>query len=127
MENYWELTLQTIFAFSVLSIVIERALYQLFNMKIWDKFEICMDKLVGSDSVDLKPWISIIICSSVVFKLKLDMIATLFNKDAYTSNMILTGLFLSGGSTTVYEFLKNIKQIRELKLESTKSVINKEE
>jgi len=122
MSEYWESTLQTLFAFMVLSVVIERALYQIFNMAMWQKIEDFIDSL-SSNVLDLKPWVSIGICSSIVFKLKLDMIATLFDKTPDTPTMMLTGLFLSGGSTTVYEFLKTMKQIREIKVENTRNTI----
>ena len=123
MENWWETVFQLLFAFGTLSIIIERSLYQIFNTKTWERIEKHIDERYGEDIIDLKPFVSIIICISVVFRMDLDMIAQLFNKDCNTSTLILTGLFLSGGSTTVYETLKRYKEMRDMKMESAKNTL----
>ncbi len=120
-EEYWVNFAGIVVAFSVLALVIERGLYQVFDSKLWAKIEASIDQQAGGDFFDLKPWLSIVISEIIVFNFKLDMISMLFNFDqpAHIS-MFVTGLFVAGGSTSIYKFFK---QARELKQAINKQAI----
>jgi len=113
-QDYWENFVAIITAFAVLAMIIERALYQIFDTKLWKKVEQTMDKQVGGDYMDLKPWISVLVCLILVFRLKLDMVATIYKADRYhTISLVITGLFLAGGSTGIYKFFKRARELKE--------------
>jgi len=96
----WEALLSTLVIFAFLALIIERALYQIFDSKLWQKFEEAINQQTGSDFLDLKPWIAAAVSILVVIQLQLDMIAQIYQKvKPSLSTMILTGLFISGGST----------------------------
>lgn len=119
-SDYWTNLMKIVIAFAVLAFIIERALYQIFDSKAWQSFENYIDKKFSKDALDLKPWISVIMSLFVVFQTNLDMIAVLFAKDPTWSTLIITGLFLSGGSTGVYKFLKQLRQLKSHKIEKIK-------
>ncbi len=114
-QNYWENFIAVLLAFAVLSLIIERALYQIFDSKIWkDYLEKRINDQLGADFFDIKPWISVAVSVSVVFKFKLDMIAVLFEKtEPKFLSMLITGFFIAGGSTGVYKFFKQLRKLRE--------------
>jgi hypothetical protein len=100
--------------FAFLALIIERALYQIFDSKLWKKFEETINQQTGSDFLDLKPWISVAVSIWVVIQLKLDMIAQIYQKaEPSLSTMILTGLFIAGGSTGIYKFFKRARKLKE--------------
>jgi len=101
-------------AFAILALPIERALYQIFHAKIWKWIEVNLDRQIGGDFLDLKPWISTAVSIAIVFQFNLDMIEAIFNStEAHPLSMIVTGLFISGGSTGVYKFFKRARQIKD--------------
>jgi len=123
-ENYWENTIAILLAFAILALIIERALYQIFDLKLWQAFEDGLDKQVGGDFLDLKPWISVAVSMIIVFNLNLDMIAMIFEKkEPLTISLILSGLFIAGGSTGIYKFFKRARKLKEVAL---KEKINEE-
>jgi len=110
----WENLLNVLAIFAFLALVIERALYQIFDSRLWLKFEEVMKKQTGSDYLDLKPYISAGISIWIVFQLKLDMIAQVYQRtEPSASTMILTGLFIAGGSTGIYKFFKRARKLKE--------------
>jgi hypothetical protein len=110
----WEALLSTLVIFAFLALIIERALYQIFDSKLWKKFEETINQQTGSDFLDLKPWISVAVSIWVVIQLKLDMIAQIYQKaEPSLSTMILTGLFIAGGSTGIYKFFKRARKLKE--------------
>ena len=112
--NYWENLVAVLFAYAVLALIIERALYQVFDTKLWQKIEEALDKQAGGDFLDLKPWISVVVSLAIVFKYKLDMIAIVYGADsARIHSMIITGLFIAGGSTGIYKFFKRARKLKE--------------
>lgn len=112
--DYWENLLAVFFAFAVLALVIERALYQVFDTKDWKSFEVWIARQAGGDFLDLKPWISVAVSMVIVFQFRLDMIGMLFSADgARTVSLALTGLFVAGGSTGVYKFFRRARKLRE--------------
>ncbi len=112
--DYWENFLAVMLAFAVLALIIERALYQIFDAKVWAKVEAFLDEQAGGDHADLKPWISTAISLAIVFTLKLDMIAMIFSADAPRNlSMFVTGLFIAGGSTGVYKFFRRARKLRD--------------
>jgi hypothetical protein len=113
-SNFFESAVMIVFYFAFLAIIIERSLYQIFDSKVWNYVEKKVDELVGDDSFDLKPWISIVVSIIVVFSMELDMVSMIFDKPETTPlTLIITGLFISGGSTGVYKFLKRVRELRE--------------
>ncbi len=112
--EYWENFIAVLLAFSVLSLIIERALYQIFDSKVWDFIEKHLDKQIGEDFLDIKPWIASLLSVAIVFKLDLDMIAMIFNinKPSFIS-MVVTGLFVAGGSTGIFKFFKRARKLKE--------------
>jgi hypothetical protein len=113
-SDYWTNFCAMIAAFAFLALLIERALYQVFDSSTWEWFEKKLDEQVGGDYFDLKPWISAFVSIAIVFKFKLDMVAVIFNKpDAHVMSMVVTGLFISGGSTGVYKFFRRARQLKD--------------
>ena len=51
----WEALLSTLVIFAFLALIIERALYQIFDSKLWKRFEETINHQTGSDFLDLKP------------------------------------------------------------------------
>ena len=110
----WEALLSTLVIFAFLALIIERALYQIFDSKLWQKFEEAINQQTGGDFLDLKPWIAAAVSIWVVIQLQLDMIAQIYQKAKPSlSTMILTGLFISGGSTGIYKFFKRARKLKE--------------
>jgi len=122
--TFWEQLFVFIVAFSIIALIMERALYQIFDTKIWALLENGIDKQMGNDFLDLKPIISITIAILITFNFKLDMIAFILKKDPENFSMVLTALFLSGGTTGIYKFLKNLRKLRQATLE-TKIAVKK--
>jgi hypothetical protein len=112
--DYWTNFSAMVVAFAFLALLIERALYQVFDSNAWEWLEKSLDKQVGGDYLDLKPWISVAVSIAIVFKFRLDMVAVIFGKpDAHVLSMLVTGLFVSGGSTGVYKFFKRARQLKD--------------
>ena len=64
--------------------------------------------------MDLKPWISVLVSSVVVFRLNPDIVAMIYNADrSHTISLVVTGLFLAGGSTGIYKFFKRSRELKE--------------
>jgi hypothetical protein len=113
-SDYWENLVAIVVAFSVLALIIERGLYQIFDSKLWVKVEETMDRQTGGDFMDLKPWISVIISELIVFTFKLDMISMLFKiTKTHTISLFITGLFIAGGSTSIYKFFRRARELKE--------------
>jgi hypothetical protein len=112
--EYWENFVAIIAAFAVLALIIERALYQIFDTKLWKKIENSLDEQAGGDYFDLKPWISAIVSIVIVYRLNLDMVAMIYKADrTHNISLIVTGLFLAGGSTGIYKFFKRARKLKE--------------
>jgi len=113
-QDYWENFIAIIMAFAVLALIIERALYQIFDTKLWKKIEAILDKQTGYEGFDVKPWISTLVSIIVVYRLNLDMVAMIYDVDRpHNISLILTGLFLAGGSTGIYKFFKKARELRK--------------
>jgi len=113
-QDYWENFIAIILAFAMLALIIERALYQIFDTKLWLKIEEILDKQTGYEGFDLKPWISSLVSIIVVYRLNLDMIAMIYDSDkSHNISLVITGLFLAGGSTGIYKFFKRAREIRQ--------------
>ncbi|MYH29460.1 MAG: hypothetical protein F4137_11520 [Acidobacteria bacterium] len=112
--DYWENLLGVLLAFALLALTIERALYQVFDSKLWRFIEKWIDDQVGGDFADLKPWISVGVSVAIAFRLQVDFIAVVLRRpDVEIMSMVLTGLFLAGGSTGIYKFLKRARKIKD--------------
>ena len=113
-QDYWENFVAIIMAFAVLALIIERALYQIFDTKLWKKIEKSLDRQAGGDYLDLKPWISVIVSIIIVYRLNLDMVAMIYEVNhSHNISLIVTGLFLAGGSTGIYKFFKRARKLKE--------------
>ena len=101
-------------AFVILSLMIERALYQVFQTKLWKHAEAKFNGFIGGDYADLKPWVSIAVCVYITYTMKLDLPAFLFEhiRRPSVARMVLTGLFLSGGSTAIMWIFKRAGQVK---------------
>jgi len=111
----FETVATVIVTFAILAVIVERALYQIFDTKLWKKLEELLDDWAGGDFYDLKPWLSDVICIMLAWQLKLDMIQALYHPgaEAQPYSIILTGLFIAGGSTGVYKFFKRLRKVKE--------------
>ncbi|MCD6205459.1 MAG: hypothetical protein J7L22_07335 [Candidatus Marinimicrobia bacterium] len=110
----WENFIAVIAIFAFLALVIERSLYQVFDSKLWKKIEEVLDTQAGGDFLDLKPWISVAVSIAVVFRLKIDMVSMVYNRaEPDFLTLVLTGLFIAGGSTGIYKFLKRARKLKE--------------
>ena len=113
-ENYWENLIGILGMFTLLALAVERALYQIFDSKLWRQLEKYLEEQVGGDFLDLKPWISVIVSLVIAFQLKVDVIATILRKnEPEILSMVLTGFFLAGGSTGIYKFLKRTRKLKD--------------
>ena len=113
-EHYWENLIGILGMFTLLALAVERALYQIFDSKLWRRLEKYLEEQVGGDFLDLKPWISVIVSLVIAFQLKVDVIATILRKnEPEILSMVLTGLFLAGGSTGIYKFLKRARKLKD--------------
>ncbi len=101
-------------AFVILSLMIERALYQVFQTKLWKHAEKKLDDFMGGDYSDLKPWISIAVCVYITYTMKLDLPAFLFEhiRKPDVARMVVTGLFLAAGSTGLMWIFKRAGQVK---------------
>jgi len=116
IETFIEILMQ----FALLSLIIERSLYQVFDSKIWkDYIEKWIDNQIGRCFFDIKPFISICVSVSVIYRFKLDMIANLLGKPEQPTllSMLITGFFVAGGSTGVYKFFKQLRKLKEAHFE----------
>ena len=112
--NYWENLFGVLLAFALLALTIERALYQIFDSKLWGLIEKKLDEQAGGDYIDLKPWISVAVSVTITLRLKVDFIAVVLERENVDFlAMVLTGLFLAGGSTGIYKFLKRARKIKD--------------
>ena len=119
-ENYWENLIGVLLAFALLALVIERALYQIFDSKVWGLIEKNLDEQAGGDYADLKPWISVAVSVTITLRLQVDFIAVVLEREEVDFlSMVLTGLFLSGGSTGIYKFLKRARKIKDAAASAT--------
>ncbi len=113
-ENYWENLIGVLGMFTLLALAVERALYQIFDSKLWRRLEKYLEEQVGGDYLDLKPWISVIVSLVIAFQLKVDVIATILRKnEPEILSMVFTGFFLAGGSTGIYKFLKRARKLKD--------------
>lgn len=118
-ENYWQNLLGVLLAFALLALTVERALYQIFDSKLWRLIEMKLDEQAGGDYFDLKPWVSAAVSVTLTLTLKLDFIATVLARDEVEFlSMVLTGLFLAGGSTGIYKFLKRARKLKDAAAEA---------
>lgn len=112
--DYWENLFAVFLGFAILALIIERALYQVFDSKLWKRVEAWLDESAGGDFVDVKPWISVAVSMVVVFQLRLDMIGMIYRAEAPRNvTLVLTGLFVAGGSTGVYKFFRRARKLRD--------------
>jgi hypothetical protein len=98
--------------FVILSLMVERGLYQVYQTKAWKKAEEKFNDLMGGDYADLKPWVSIAVCVYIAYSLKLDLPAFLFKQKPEIVRIVLTGLLLSGGSTALMWIFKRAGAIK---------------
>lgn len=115
---YWENIIALLTAYAILALIIERALYHVFHTKLWGKIEEKIDEHYGGDFFDLKPWVSVAVSLAVVFKFELDMVASIYKFKPQYLTMVLTALFISGGSTAFYEFFKKMRQLKKHEMEA---------
>ena len=113
-KDYWGNLIAFVLAFALLALTIERALYQIFDSKLWGLIEKKLDDQAGGDYLDLKPWISVAVSVTISLRLQVDFIAVVLEREnADFLSMILTGLFLAGGSTGIYKFLKRARKLQD--------------
>ena len=118
--NYWENLIGVMLAFALLALAIERALYQIFDSKLWRLIEEKLDAQAGGDYLDLKPWVSVAVSVTITLRLQVDFIAVVLERENVEFlSMVLTGLFLAGGSTGIYKFLKRARKIKEATVSAT--------
>ncbi len=118
VNEFWTNFMVIFFVFAILSLIIERSLHQIFDSKLWAKVEEAVDRQFGGDYMDLKPWIAIAVSILVVFQLELDMVAMSYVEQPHPVTLVITGLFIAGGSKGIYKFLK---QARKLKAQAAPS------
>jgi hypothetical protein len=114
----WDAFVEVVIAYAIAALVIERSLYQIFDSKLWRRIQKGLNDAAGGEHADLKPWISVAVCITVAWKLELDMLAFMFSGEPRPLTIVLTGLFLAGGSTGVYKFLKRARLLKEAKNEA---------
>lgn len=116
MEN-WNVLLWALVQFSILALVVERALYVIFEWKVFDRLEdFLFDR---GEWLDIKPLISGVVSIFIVTLMKVDMLAVLFGADDVTTpGMWITGLFVAGGSKAVFIMFKRLREIRDANVQA---------
>lgn len=116
MEN-WDSLVWILVKISILSLVIERALYVVFEWSVWKIFEdFIYDR---GDWLDMKPPISIAVGVFLALLVRVDLVSLLFEStDATTVGMIVTGLYIAGGSKAVFVMFKRLRELRDAKAEA---------
>lgn len=107
----WENLMIWATGFVFLSLMIERALFQVFQTKAYGHLEEYLDS--RGDYFDLKPWISKAVSIAIAISLDLDLPAFLFNQQPEVWRMLMTGLFLSGGSTAIFWILRRGREVKQ--------------
>ena len=113
MEN-WDAVLWILVRFAILSLVIERALYVVFEWALFEKLESILDSKIGI-WFDVKPAIAIAVSVLAIAELDIDLIAALFATPATTAGLVLTGLYVAGGSKAVFMMFDRFRELREAK------------
>lgn len=99
--------------FGLLAIVIERALYVVFEWEAFKRFEAFTAER-GWVWFDLKPPISVAVGAWLATLLSFDITAVVTATEAVSEGgMIVTGFFLAGGSKGFFKFLKSIRELRD--------------
>ena len=116
MEN-WNILLWALVQFSILALVVERALYVIFEWKVFERLEdFLFDR---GEWLDIKPLISCVVSIFIVTLMKVDMLAVLFGADAVTTpGMWITGLFVAGGSKAVFIMFKRLRELRDANVQA---------
>lgn len=111
MSESWDAIAWILIRFGILSLVIERSLYVIFESKPWEQFEDVIYSWV--DWVDLKPFISIAVSIFLVLIIRTDIIASLFTGEPTSMGLVLTGLYIAGGSKGVFIMLSRFRLYRD--------------
>jgi hypothetical protein len=103
---------QWLMGMALFIILVERALSQVFDTKLWKWVEVKWDEITKTDILDLKPWISAGLCVYLVFAMNIDFFAFLFQKSSVGASKIFTGLFVAGGSTGLLKALRRWSKLK---------------
>ena len=102
--------------FATIAIIVEVSLSQIFGSKLWIAFEKFIDK--WGDYLDLKPWLTILICWIIVVELNIDILSSfgattgLFPANSTDTTLLLTALLLAGGSKRFYKIFKTSMELK---------------
>ena len=94
-------------------ILVERALGQVFQTKLWKFIEDKWDDFTRTDILDLKPWISAGLCVFLVFSMDIDFFAFLFQRSSGVASKVFTGFFVAGGSTGLLKALRRWSELKD--------------
>lgn len=111
MSESWDAIAWILIRFGILSLVIERSLYIIFDSKPWRQLEDLIYKQVNW--IDLKPFVSIAVGILLVLIIRTDIVASLFTGEPTTMGLVLTGLYIAGGSKGVFLMLKRFRLYRD--------------
>ena len=127
MSESWDAIAWILIRFGILSLVVERSLYVVFESKPWERFELLISDHEAS-WLDLKPFISIAVGIVLVFIIQTDIVAALFTGEPTTMGLVLTGLYIAGGSKGVFLMLRRFRDYRNAanakKIEEMLEIIN---
>lgn len=113
MEN-WEGLTWAFVQYSALAIIIERALYVIFEWDAWRHLETRLQAEGAWYWLDLKPPISIAAGIGIAFALGLDIPHAIVGVDASAIwSTAASGLVLAGGSKGVFVMLARRREIRD--------------
>ncbi len=117
MEN-WNAILWILVKISILSLVIERALYVIFEWLVWGQLERFLETRLGA-WFDVKPPISMAVGIFLAFLVGIDLVSMLFSTvEATTAGMIVTGLYIAGGSKAVFLMFDRLRALRDAKVQA---------
>lgn len=103
---------QWLMGMALFIILVERALSQVFDTKLWKWVEMKWDVFTGTDILDLKPWITAGLCVYLVFAMDVDFFAFLFQKSSIGASKIFTGFFVAGGSSGLLKALRRWSSLK---------------
>ena len=115
MDN-WDAILWLLIKISILSLIIERGLYVIFEWALFEKIEDFLDSKIGL-WFDIKPPISMIVGIFLSLLVKVDLVAMLFpTVEPTTAGMIVTGLYIAGGSKAIFIMFDRFRELRDAKV-----------
>jgi hypothetical protein len=112
-QLWWELIVRTVAQWAIAAVFIERGLYQVFDTRLWKRFDLWLDEQFGHVT-DPKPWVSAGVCVWLCFSIRFDLFKAVFGYETpLAGTMLLTALAVAGGATGAFKAFDRLRDIRD--------------